>query len=165
MRWEEGLNLTSSSFLQTCQLWRCQSGSVPAWGSEGSGGPRDTVGTAVLWSDYDSVTNESAVPFRTLPEILLVEEWWCGCQKDWGASVALRQRRLGDGWTWWHFVPGWCFQSLELISEHWPLRLWYRSHLHTAVKKLSTQKCSDIQGTCCMEKRHNNDLVHHTLLT
>lgn len=31
------------------------------------------MGTAVLWSDYDSVTNESAVPFQSP---YLKSSWW-----------------------------------------------------------------------------------------
>lgn len=74
----------------------------------------------------------------SLPGIPSVEGWWCGCRKDWGALAALHQRKPGGGWTWWHFVPGWRFQSLELISEHWLSGLWCHSHLYTAVMESVT---------------------------
>ena len=49
--WEEDQDLTGSLNQQTSQLWGRLSGSVPTWGSGGSGGPTDMEKEYFLLSD------------------------------------------------------------------------------------------------------------------
>lgn len=77
VRWEEGPSLTSSSFLQTSQVWGSQSDSVPAWGSEGSGGPRGMEGTlTVLCLDCCNIIAVHVIPL--LPLYLESSLWKVG---------------------------------------------------------------------------------------